>query len=70
MDRTEAKRIIEAILFTSEKPIAVDQIKEVKGIAFRESQGLVHITAERPFNFDLDSLPYPARDLLPMDIYF
>jgi len=29
MDRTEAKRIIEAILFTSEKPIAVDQIKEV-----------------------------------------
>ena len=49
---------------------SVDQIKEVKGIAFRESQGLVHITAERPFNFDLDSLPYPARDLLPMDIYF
>lgn len=29
MDRAEAKRIIEAILFTSEKPIAVDQIKEV-----------------------------------------
>jgi segregation and condensation protein B len=29
MDRTEAKRIIEAILFTSEKPIAIDQIIEV-----------------------------------------
>lgn len=29
MDRAEAKRIIEALLFTSEKPIAVDQIKEV-----------------------------------------
>jgi len=29
MDRAEAKRIIEAILFTSEKPIMIDQIKEV-----------------------------------------
>jgi len=29
MDRAEAKRVIEALLFTSEKPIAVDQIKEV-----------------------------------------
>jgi segregation and condensation protein B len=29
MDRAEAKRIIEALLFTSEKPIAIDQIKEV-----------------------------------------
>ena len=29
MDRAEAKRIIEAILFTSEKPIGIDQIKEV-----------------------------------------
>ncbi len=29
MDRAEARRVIEALLFTSEKPIAVDQIKEV-----------------------------------------
>jgi len=29
MDRVEARRIIEALLFTSEKPITVDQIKEV-----------------------------------------
>lgn len=29
MDRAEARRIIEALLFTSEKPITVDQIKEV-----------------------------------------
>lgn len=29
MEQTEAKRIIEALLFASEKPISVDQIKEV-----------------------------------------
>lgn len=29
MDKAEARRIIEALLFTSEKPITVDQIKEV-----------------------------------------
>jgi len=42
----------------------------VEGIAFKNSAGKVHLTAPRPLINDLDSIPFPARDLLPLDIYF
>jgi len=44
-------------------------LKNIKGIAFLEN-GKTVITPPRPPIQDLDSLPFPARHLLPMDEYF
>lgn len=44
------------------------ELSEIRGISFRVD-GDVHTTDRRPFNRDLDLLPLPARDLLPMDRY-
>ncbi len=40
----------------------------VRGISFLEGNRVVR-TGDRPLEHDLDTLPYPARDLLPMDRY-
>jgi len=44
-------------------------LKKIKGIAFLDN-GKAVITPPRPAIEDLDSLPFPARHLLPMDKYF
>ena len=44
-------------------------LARVKGIGFIE-KGKVVITPPRPFIEDLDSLPFPARHLLPMKQFF
>jgi len=41
---------------------------DVPGLTYRR-KGALHRTPNRPFREDLDSLPWPARDLLPMDRY-
>ena len=43
-------------------------VEAVRGIAFRED-GAAHITPARPLIDDLDTLPPPAYDLLPMRLY-
>jgi len=43
-------------------------LKEVKGITFRD-KGKIVKTPSRGYIEDLDSLPFPARHLLPMDKY-
>jgi len=43
-------------------------LKKVKGIAFRNN-GKVTITEPRPLIEDLDTIPFPARDLLNMRYY-
>ena len=43
--------------------------KEIKGIGFVKD-GVPVFTSPRPVIEDLDSLPFPARHLLPMDQYF
>ncbi len=40
----------------------------IKGLVFRRN-GEVVINPDRPFIKDLDRLPFPARDLLPMHVY-
>ena len=45
-------------------------LKEVKGLAFFDEDGRKVITEERPFNRDLDSVPFPAWHLLPIEEYF
>ncbi|MCE4599750.1 MAG: cobalamin-dependent protein [Desulfurococcales archaeon] len=46
-----------------------ERLKSVKGIAFRNREGRVVVTPPRPVIMNLDSLPWPARHLLPMDRY-
>jgi magnesium-protoporphyrin IX monomethyl ester (oxidative) cyclase len=46
-----------------------EEFKQIRGLAFKES-GQAYVTDSRPHNLNLDSLPFPARDLLPMHIYF
>ena len=41
----------------------------VKGIAYRNEEGEIIYTEPRPLIPDLDTLPYPAYDLLDLDIY-
>lgn len=44
--------------------------QEVKGIIYRDRDGKLVLTAARPLLTDVDSLPFPAWDLFPLDIYF
>ncbi len=43
-------------------------LTKVKGISFRNRENIIH-NPPRPFMEDLDSLPFPARHLLPMGKY-
>lgn len=52
------------VLFDKEK------LRKVNGVAFYDEAGEKVVTPERPFNLELDTLPVPARHLLPMDDYF
>jgi radical SAM superfamily enzyme YgiQ (UPF0313 family) len=42
----------------------------VPGIAFRENSGKIVVTPSRPLIQDLDIVPFPAKDLLPIHKYF
>ncbi len=45
-------------------------LSSVDGLAFRDpSSGEIKVNHKTRFIEDLDSLPYPARDLLPMELY-
>jgi len=46
-----------------------EDLKKIEGIGFVKN-GKTVITPPRPEIQDLDALPFPARHLLPMDIYF
>jgi anaerobic magnesium-protoporphyrin IX monomethyl ester cyclase len=46
-----------------------EDLKGVQGLGFVQN-GETIITAPRPFIQDLDSLPFPARHLLPLDMLF
>ena len=47
----------------------MQDLKKIRGIAFIKNKEKI-ITPPRPAIQDLDSLPFPARHLLPMDTYF
>ena len=46
-----------------------ENISKIKGLSYRKNGKIVHNT-ERELNEKLDELPFPARELLPMDKYF
>ncbi|WP_232362706.1 B12-binding domain-containing radical SAM protein [Desulfosudis oleivorans] len=45
------------------------RIEDIDGVAFRTENG-VQVTPRTTWIEDLDTLPFPARDLLPMETYF
>ena len=44
-------------------------LDDVLGICYRKPDGVLHFTPARPRFKDLDKLPFPARHLLPHDLY-
>ncbi|KKS16430.1 MAG: Radical SAM domain protein [Parcubacteria group bacterium GW2011_GWB1_41_6] len=47
-----------------------ESLERVKGIFFKDSKDGIYENPPREIIKDLDSLPFPARDLFPLDIYF
>lgn len=43
---------------------------DVRGVIYRNQDGKARLTPQRPLLQDLDSLPHPAVDMFPLDIYF
>lgn len=43
-------------------------IKDIKGIAFREGEKII-VNERQPLILDIDSIPFPAYHLFPMDYY-
>ncbi|MGB2814246.1 MAG: radical SAM protein [Dehalococcoidales bacterium] len=46
-----------------------NSISDVKGISYRDKEGIIHTNPPRPFIVDLDVLPFPARHLLRIEDY-
>lgn len=44
--------------------------EKVKGMAYRGKDGRIKLTAQRPLLEELDSLPFPAWEMFPLDRYF
>lgn len=44
-------------------------LQGVMGIGYKDEKGKIHYTEKRPPIKDLDSIPFPAWELFPMDIY-
>ena len=44
-----------------------ESFADVLGITFKDSNGVIHRNPDRPYLEDLDSLPYPAYDLFPLE---
>ena len=64
----EGEITISELINTFEKG-DTQNLKKIKGIAFKRN-GKTVMASPRPPIEDLDSLPFPARHLLPMDKYF
>ena len=43
---------------------------DVLGVAYRDSNGKIRLTPPRPLKEDIDSLPYPAWEMFPLDNYW
>lgn len=64
----------EAFVTLSEVLTKIDNkdlnFKNTMGVIYRASSGQTYLTNTRPNIQNLDDLPWPAWDLLPLDIYF
>lgn len=46
-----------------------ESVANVKGIAYRDVNGKIYLNERRPVIKDIDSIPFPAWELFPMDHY-
>ncbi len=67
--RGEPEYTMRELVGALEQGITAKDLKKIEGIGFAKD-GKTVITPPRPEIQDLDALPFPARHLLPMDIYF
>ncbi len=44
-------------------------VSQIEGLVYRDARGDIHENPDRPLIKNLDTLPFPARHLLPMDEY-
>jgi len=63
--RGEAEGTLEELLKTVDNG---SDLRQVKGLVYRDN-GSIKVNEERPFIEDLDSLPIPLHELLPVDRY-
>jgi len=78
LETTAEKNIDISVLYEGEITFAelvdaIDKelpIDKIKGIVFKDGQGKIIQTEPREPIQDLDSLPFPARDLFPLELYF
>jgi len=45
-------------------------LSSIKGLAFKDKDGVPHVNLRRDLIEDLDSIPMPARDRMPFHLYF
>ncbi|WP_407399333.1 B12-binding domain-containing radical SAM protein [Anaerovibrio sp.] len=62
----EGEETMKDLVYHLESNFDVD---DVKGIAYKKSDGTVKINERRELIKDIDSIPFPAWDLFPMDHY-
>ncbi len=55
--------------FTMLELIKNNPISKIKGLSYKKNRKIIH-NPPRELNDKLDELPFPARELLPMDKYF
>src|SRR4030042_5935 len=65
----EAEYTMLELVRALEQGTTVEGLKKIRGIGYIKN-GETVITFPRPLIQDLDSLPFPARHLLPMEVYF
>lgn len=62
----EAEETLEELLTVIDKKSG--KLEQIKGLVYRDSSG-ININEERPFIKDLDSLPIPLHELMPIEKY-
>jgi len=55
--------------FTMLELVQKKSISKIKGLSYRKNRKIIH-NSDRAVNERLDELPFPARELLPMNKYF
>jgi anaerobic magnesium-protoporphyrin IX monomethyl ester cyclase len=65
----EPELTILELVDTLEKGATEKELRKIKGIGFLSGEEVI-ITPPRPFNENLDALPFPARHLLPNQMLF
>ena len=61
--------LAELLANLAERPYAPGWLRNMPGIAYRETTGKIVINPRRPYILNLDELPLPARDLIDLDQY-